>query len=99
MRTNSIKRQLIQNICMVQEIHSVIHQILDHELKEIDVSRKRWTQAEDQLLKLGMELYTDVDTLAKIVVSKTKAQIYFRVRYLRERQERLDERVASIQAK
>ncbi|CAL5995403.1 Hypothetical_protein [Hexamita inflata] len=83
---NLIRSRLIDNIALTQEVHMINHQILEIQFKSMEKSRKHWTISEDSLLYLASSIFgvTDLNRLQKILISKTKQQIYFRIRYISE---------------
>ncbi|CAL6055884.1 SANT/Myb_domain [Hexamita inflata] len=79
-----INNQLIENIALLQEIHSLNHLIETIQFSSMPKQRKHWTKGEDELLTQAVNVFgtEDVDKLAQVMVSKTREQIYFRVRYV-----------------
>ncbi|CAL6033492.1 SANT/Myb_domain [Hexamita inflata] len=77
---------LIENICLIQAIHELNHQIVDLQFNCIQKYRHHWTNSEDQLLDRAISLFgtQDLEKLRKILISKTKQQIYSRIRYIAE---------------
>ncbi|CAL6096983.1 SLIDE_domain [Hexamita inflata] len=82
----SIISQIIDNIVITQAIHKINHDILNLQFKSLQNVRKQWTKEEDALLIQATMLFGvhNLDRLQLIVISKTKKQIYFRIRYIIE---------------
>ncbi|CAL6095758.1 SANT/Myb_domain [Hexamita inflata] len=80
----NITSQLIENIALLQEIHTLNHKIEQIQYKCMNRQRKHWTKNEDELLLHAVNVFgpINVDKLELVLVNKTKEQIYFRVRYL-----------------
>ncbi|CAL6063798.1 SANT/Myb_domain [Hexamita inflata] len=80
------RNALKDNICLIQAIHELNHQIVDMQFNCIQKYRQHWTCIEDQLLNQAIQLFGshDLEKLRKILVSKTKKQIYQRIRYITE---------------
>ncbi|CAL6014788.1 SANT/Myb_domain [Hexamita inflata] len=81
-----IRSKLVENIALTQEIHALNHTILDIQFNYVEKSRKHWTNSEDSLLNQAVAVFgvNDLSRLQKILISKTKSQIYFRIRYIIE---------------
>lgn len=80
----SIQQQLVENIALLQEIHSITHLIDNLEYSCVPTQRKRWTKSEDELLSQAVMVFgpRHLDKLTRVVMSKSREQVYFRVRYL-----------------
>ncbi|CAL6033452.1 SANT/Myb_domain [Hexamita inflata] len=80
------RKILIENISLVQAIHELNHKILDIQFDCVQKYRYHWTCSEDQLLDRAISLFGthDLEKLRKILISKTKQQIYSRIRYIAE---------------
>ncbi|CAL6083998.1 Homeobox-like_domain superfamily [Hexamita inflata] len=71
------------NYILLHEIHLQIHTILKQQNKRI---KDKWSEEEDQLMSIAIQLYGyNIDAISLIVASKSYAQVYQRLRYLRER--------------
>ncbi|CAL6055878.1 SANT/Myb_domain [Hexamita inflata] len=81
-----IQQQLILNISLTQAIHAINHQIVELQFQAAKIQRKHWTQFEDRLLSTAVSVFgtEDLEKLRQVVLSKTKKQIYFRLRYMLE---------------
>ncbi|CAL6024224.1 SANT/Myb_domain [Hexamita inflata] len=81
-----VRNILKDNICLIQVIHELNHQIVDLQFNCVQKYRQHWTCSEDQLLNQAIQLFGihDLEKLRKILVSKTKKQIYYRIRYIAE---------------
>ncbi|CAL6009038.1 Homeobox-like_domain superfamily [Hexamita inflata] len=80
----------IQIIEALQANYTLLHQIHlhVHTIKQQQYQRKKdkWSEEEDQLMSIAIQLYGyNIDAISLIVVSKSYAQVYQRLRYLRER--------------
>ncbi|CAL6010393.1 SANT/Myb_domain [Hexamita inflata] len=83
MRTSQIEL-LLDNCVKLQEIHSVIHNINQLNLKVRKNMHVKWSDQEDQLMDVALMLFgKNYSTISKIIVSKTPAQVYQRLRYLK----------------
>ncbi|CAL6008850.1 SANT/Myb_domain [Hexamita inflata] len=83
MRTQQ-KELLLDNCVKLQEIHSVIHNINQLNLKVRKNMHVKWSDQEDQLMDVALMLFgKNYSIISKIVVSKTPAQVYQRLRYLK----------------
>ncbi|CAL6024218.1 Homeobox-like_domain superfamily [Hexamita inflata] len=81
----NIRQILIDNISLIQAIHQHGHEILNIQFNCIKKYRFHWTRSDDQLLNQAIQLFgTNLDKLHKIIISKTKQQIYSRIRYISE---------------
>ncbi|CAL6063754.1 SANT/Myb_domain [Hexamita inflata] len=81
-----VRNVLKDNICLIQAIHELNHQIVDLQFNCVQKYRQHWTCTEDQLLNQAIQLFGshDLEKLRKILISKTKQQIYSRIRYIAE---------------
>ncbi|CAL6026588.1 SANT/Myb_domain [Hexamita inflata] len=83
MRTQ-LKELLLDNCVKLQEIHSVMHNINQMNLKVRKNMHVKWSDQEDQLMDVALLLFgKNYSVISKIVVSKTPAQVYQRLRYLK----------------
>ncbi|CAL6080886.1 SANT/Myb_domain [Hexamita inflata] len=88
--TNTAKlltNTLTENFVILQEIHVSFHAIHILQLNNEAAKNDRWTQEEDVLLDCAYRQFgaTNYIALSLIVSSKSPAQVYQRLRYLRER--------------
>ncbi|CAL5973779.1 SANT/Myb_domain [Hexamita inflata] len=83
MRTQ-LKELLLDNCVKLQEIHSVMHNINQLSLTVRKYMHVKWSDQEDQLMDVALLLFgKNYSAISKIVVSKTPAQVYQRLRYLK----------------
>ncbi|CAL6092945.1 SANT/Myb_domain [Hexamita inflata] len=78
---------LAENFVILQEILVILHEIHILQLNNEAAKNDRWTQEEDVLLDCAYKQFgaTNYLALSFIVYSKSPAQVYQRLRYLRER--------------
>ncbi|CAL6057876.1 Homeobox-like_domain superfamily [Hexamita inflata] len=81
-----IKNKLVENIALTQEIHALNHMVLNVQFSCAEQTRKHWTRSEDMLLNQATLLFgiNNLNRLQKILISKNRKQIYFRIRYINE---------------
>ncbi|CAL6022669.1 SANT/Myb_domain [Hexamita inflata] len=82
-----LANKLSENFIVLQEIHVSLHAIHILQLNNEAAKNDRWTQEEDVLLDCAYKQFgaTNYLALSLIVYSKSPAQVYQRLRYLRER--------------
>ncbi|CAL6033486.1 SANT/Myb_domain [Hexamita inflata] len=92
-----VRNALKDNICLIHAIHELNHQIVDLQFNCIQKYRQHWTCTEDQLLNQAIQLFGshNLEKLRKILVSKTKKQIYQRIRYIIENPQIFEEQKLS----
>ncbi|CAL6078334.1 SANT/Myb_domain [Hexamita inflata] len=83
-----ISHQLTENCCMLQKIHKLLHYL--EEYQELHIKQKKyvhWTKEEDVLLENLQNLtgIYDHKIISAFIISKSPAQVYQRMRYLKER--------------
>ncbi|CAL6101665.1 SANT/Myb_domain [Hexamita inflata] len=79
---------LCQNYELLQQIHNNIHVIKQLNCKQA-LTKPKWTEYEDQLLDFAQGLFgTNYQKISKVISSKTVTQVYQRLRYIREKQQR-----------
>ncbi|CAL6099485.1 SANT/Myb_domain [Hexamita inflata] len=80
---------LRENVLLIQEIHRVVHQLEAARTTNMYAHRDRWTADEDQLLQSAVLIYgAQHAIISELIVTKTKMQVYFRLRYLKERSQK-----------
>ncbi|CAL6086627.1 Homeobox-like_domain superfamily [Hexamita inflata] len=72
------------NYIVLNQIHQYIHAIKAIKNKR---NQDQWSQEEDQLMNIAIQIYgKNITVISYVLISKSEAQIYQRLRYLRERQ-------------
>ncbi|CAL6047990.1 SANT/Myb_domain [Hexamita inflata] len=69
------------NVLLLQNIHTVQHQISQHRCKLYVYQRERWSLDEEQLLQNLLAQFgkEDLKRISQIMISKTQRQIYHKV--------------------
>ncbi|CAL6078320.1 SANT/Myb_domain [Hexamita inflata] len=70
------------NVLLLQNIHTVYHQISLHRCKLFVYQRERWSLDEEQLLQNLLTQFgkEDLKRISQIMISKTQRQVYHRVK-------------------
>ncbi|CAL6020155.1 SANT/Myb_domain [Hexamita inflata] len=84
MTQRRIIETLQENIQLTQAIHYLNHAIEEIQFESCKSIRQRWTISEISLFDIAVQLFGDnnIEKLAQVIVSKSKSQIYFRIKYL-----------------
>ncbi|CAL6080910.1 SANT/Myb_domain [Hexamita inflata] len=77
---------LIENYNTLQQIHYYVHNINKLKSSTVRLYRDRWTNDEDILLENALDLLgSNLNVISAVIVSKSPIQIYFRMRYLKDK--------------
>ncbi|CAL6008870.1 SANT/Myb_domain [Hexamita inflata] len=81
---------LIENCELLQDIHRHLHCIDEQKNYQRRYHHQKWTSEEDQLMDVAILLFgQNYRAISKVVASKSSAQVYQRLRYLRDREYKL----------
>ncbi|CAL6009012.1 SANT/Myb_domain [Hexamita inflata] len=85
MNFNSAYDVLCSNYLLLKQIHNYAHSISIYN-KQVQ-TRLKWTKEEDQIMDFAISLFgVNYKKIAEVVTSKTAAQVYQRLRYIKDRQ-------------
>ncbi|CAL6084002.1 Homeobox-like_domain superfamily [Hexamita inflata] len=91
-----MQKQIVQalqaNYVLLHQIHlqKHINRFMINKQKQQHIRKTdKWSQEEDQLMDIAILIYGEnVTAISQYVASKSQAQVYQRLRYLRERRQR-----------
>ncbi|CAL6092946.1 Homeobox-like_domain superfamily [Hexamita inflata] len=89
MMDDKIFSELAENFVLLQSIHAHIHQINSIGRRHTKFLKDKWTHEENALMEFAKTMFgRNCVAISEIVTSKSPAQVYQRIRYLKERSSR-----------
>ncbi|CAL5973733.1 SANT/Myb_domain [Hexamita inflata] len=80
---------LKDNYLVLNQIHQYAHMISRYQSTNSKKVKDKWSCEEDQLMESAISIFgTNCIAISEVVSSKSAAQVYQRMRYLRERRAR-----------
>ncbi|CAL6083990.1 SANT/Myb_domain [Hexamita inflata] len=78
---------LQDNYILLHQIHLHLHKISDFKTQGSKQTKDKWSKEEDLLMDFAISLFgINYKAISQVVSSKSSAQVYQRLRYLRDRQ-------------
>ncbi|CAL5973657.1 SANT/Myb_domain [Hexamita inflata] len=86
-----INEVLRDNYILLHEIHLHLHQVNNLKYQSQKQIKDKWSKEEDLLMDLAISIFgINYKAISQVVTSKSSAQVYQRLRYLKDRQKLLN---------